>query len=81
MRGPSGAWIQATNLVFVQHSDVFFSMKLELPELDSLRSKSDDFHFDNNNQIRRKLSISLLFDHIDSNNPRFQQSTILDNWN
>ena len=64
----------------MQHTDVYLSKQLELPQLDSLYSKKDDLHFDSNNQIRRKLSIFHLV-HIDSNSQRQLISMILNNEN
>ena len=64
----------------MQHTDVYLSKQLELPQLDSLYSKKDDLHFDSNNQIRRKLSIFHLV-HIDPNIQRQLISMILNNEN
>ena len=72
--------IFTTNLVLVQHTDVYLSKQLELPQLDNLYSKKDDLHFDSNNQIRRKLSIFHLV-HIDPNIQRQLISMILNNEN
>ena len=64
----------------MQHTDVYLSKQLELPQLDNLYSKKDDLHFDSNNQIRRKLSIFHLV-HIDPNIQRQLISMILNNEN
>ena len=64
----------------VQHTGVYLSKQLELPQLDSLYSKKDDLHFGSNNQIRRKLSMFHLV-HIDPNIQHQLHSMILNNEN
>ena len=71
--------IFTTNLHLVQHTDVYLSKQLELPQLDNLYYL-DNLHFDSNNQIRRKLSIFHLV-HIDPNIQRQLIPMILNNEN